>query len=110
MNIKTLNNQTIEADLPVEFAGRNLLALPALIDPHVHFRTPGGEHKEDWLSGAPAAIAGGVTTVFDMPNNTPVITNQKTWNLKHVKINEQLKKVDIPLRYYLYLGTTGENN
>lgn len=48
-----------------------LVALPGVIDPHVHFRTPGWEHKEDWLTGSASALLGGVTTVFDMPN-TPV--------------------------------------
>jgi dihydroorotase-like cyclic amidohydrolase len=46
-----------------------ILRLPSLIDPHVHFRTPGQEHKEDFFSGSQAALAGGVTTVLDMPNN-----------------------------------------
>lgn len=45
--------------------------LPGLVDGHVHFRTPGLEHKEDWPSGSAAAVAGGVTTVLDMPNTVP---------------------------------------
>ncbi|RAG83305.1 dihydroorotase, partial [Streptacidiphilus pinicola] len=45
--------------------------LPGLIDSHVHFRTPGLEHKEDWTHGSRAAVAGGVTTVLDMPNTQP---------------------------------------
>ncbi|CAM2825327.1 dihydroorotase family protein [Streptomyces albus] len=45
--------------------------LPGLIDSHVHFRTPGLEHKEDWEHGSRAAVAGGVTTVLDMPNTVP---------------------------------------
>jgi dihydroorotase len=45
--------------------------LPGLIDSHVHFRTPGLEHKEDWAHGSRAAVAGGVTTVMDMPNTIP---------------------------------------
>ncbi|MGV9329216.1 dihydroorotase [Streptosporangium sandarakinum] len=45
--------------------------LPGLIDSHVHFRTPGLEHKEDWAHGSRAAVAGGVTTVIDMPNTVP---------------------------------------
>ncbi len=39
------------------------MRIPGLIDPHVHMREPGGEHKEDWDSGTAAALAGGVTTV-----------------------------------------------
>jgi dihydroorotase len=45
--------------------------LPGLIDSHVHFRTPGMTHKEDWEHGSLAAVAGGVTTVLDMPNTVP---------------------------------------
>lgn len=45
--------------------------LPGLIDSHVHFRTPGLTHKEDWVHGSRAAVRGGVTTVMDMPNTVP---------------------------------------
>ncbi|HEX5740560.1 MAG TPA: dihydroorotase family protein [Pilimelia sp.] len=45
--------------------------LPGLVDSHVHFRTPGLTHKEDWAHGSRAAAAGGVTTVLDMPNTVP---------------------------------------
>jgi dihydroorotase len=45
--------------------------LPGLIDSHVHFRTPGLQEKEDWDHGSRAALAGGVTTVLDMPNTRP---------------------------------------
>jgi dihydroorotase len=45
--------------------------LPGLVDSHVHFRTPGLTHKEDWAHGSRAAVAGGVTTVMDMPNTIP---------------------------------------
>ena len=51
--------------------------LPGLIDPHVHFRVPGAPHKEDWLTGSQAALAGGVTTVLDMPNTNPPTTTQE---------------------------------
>lgn len=51
--------------------GRGLLALPGLIDGHVHFREPGLELEEDWASGSGAAVMGGVTTVLDMPNTLP---------------------------------------
>ena len=48
-----------------------LLRLPGLIDPHVHLREPGFTHKEDLFSGTCAALAGGFTTVLDMPNTRP---------------------------------------
>jgi carbamoyl-phosphate synthase/aspartate carbamoyltransferase/dihydroorotase len=55
-----------------------LIRLPGLIDPHVHFREPGGTHKEDWDSGTAAALAGGFTTVLAMPNTKPPITDEST--------------------------------
>jgi dihydroorotase len=48
--------------------------IPGLIDTHCHFRDPGYTHKEDFYSGTVAAAAGGVTTVFDMPNVEPPTT------------------------------------
>ena len=53
----------------LEATGRYVL--PGLIDGHVHFREPGLEHKEDWLTGSRAAVMGGVTTVLEMPNTVP---------------------------------------
>jgi carbamoyl-phosphate synthase/aspartate carbamoyltransferase/dihydroorotase len=50
------------------------ITLSGLIDPHVHLRDPGQTHKEDFLSGTSAALAGGYTTVLDMPNNLEPIT------------------------------------
>jgi dihydroorotase-like cyclic amidohydrolase len=47
------------------------IRLPGLIDVHVHLREPGYTYKEDFYSGTAAALAGGVTTVLDMPNTTP---------------------------------------
>jgi len=51
-----------------------LTVLPGVIDPQVHFREPGLTHKEDLSTGTAAAIKGGVTTVFEMPNTTPPTT------------------------------------
>jgi dihydroorotase-like cyclic amidohydrolase len=49
----------------------HIVRLPGLVDAHVHLRTPGGSHKEDFATGTAAALAGGFTTVLDMPNTTP---------------------------------------
>jgi len=53
---------------------RGLHVLPGVIDSHVHFREPGAEHKEDLETGSRAAVMGGVTTVFEMPNTSPPTT------------------------------------
>jgi len=49
------------------------IVIPGLVDLHVHFRDPGATQKEDFYTESRAAAAGGVTTVLDEPNNTPVI-------------------------------------
>ena len=54
-----------------------LLRLPGLIDPHVHLREPGLTYKEDLFSGTCAALAGGFTTVLDMPNTRPPTSNRR---------------------------------
>ena len=55
-----------------------LLAVPGLVDIHVHFREPGFTHKEDILTGAAAAAKGGFTTVVMMANTSPAIDNGET--------------------------------
>ncbi len=50
---------------------RGLFVLPGVIDGHVHFREPGLEHEETWLTGSTSAAIGGVTTVLEMPNTVP---------------------------------------
>ena len=54
----------------VDCAGLHIL--PGVIDTQVHFREPGGEHKEDLETGSRAAVMGGVTAVFEMPNTNPL--------------------------------------
>lgn len=55
-----------------------LHVVPGAIDTQVHFREPGLEHKEDIESGTRAAVAGGVTTIFEMPNTNPLTTSAET--------------------------------
>ena len=53
-----------------------LTVMPGVIDTQVHFREPGLEWKEDLETGSHAAVLGGVTAVFEMPNTEPVTTNE----------------------------------
>lgn len=60
------------ADEILDLSG--LTVLPGVIDTQVHFREPGLEHKEDLETGSRAAVMGGVTAVFEMPNTNPLTT------------------------------------
>ena len=73
-------------------------------DPHVHFRSPGAEYKEDWHSGVKAAISGGFTFICDMPNNTPSAVNFEILNIK-----TQFDK-HYPINFGLFLGLTDNNS
>ena len=61
---------------------QGLHVLPGVIDPQVHFREPGGEAKEDLESGTRAAVLGGVTAVFEMPNTQPPTTTKEAFEDK----------------------------
>lgn len=58
---------------------KGLHVLPGVIDSQVHFREPGLTHKEDLESGTRAAILGGVTSVFEMPNTNPPTTTKEAF-------------------------------
>lgn len=80
------------------------ITLPGLIDPHVHLRDPGQTHKEDFYTGTSAALAGGYTTVVDMPNNSEPITTKERLETKIA--SAQSKAVsDIGFHF----GTLGDN-
>jgi dihydroorotase len=59
-----------------------LVALPGIIDGHVHFREPGLEHKEKFSTGSAAAVLGGVTCVLDMPNTEPPLLDAASFREK----------------------------
>lgn len=107
MKITTYNGAYIQT--PQSFVGTKLLALPALIDCHVHFRTPGQEYKEDWGTGANAALAGGVSTVLDMPNNIPSCTTFELVKNKKQLITETLASHHLPIHPFVYIGATNTN-
>lgn len=113
-NVKNLDGliETVTFEGPKEEvidAEGKLLALPALIEPNAHLRVPGQTYKEDFMSGAKAAIAGGVTQVFDMPENEPLTTTEGRLDKKITLIQDQLREVKIPLRYQLFFGADEKN-
>ncbi|MDR3366526.1 MAG: dihydroorotase [Prevotellaceae bacterium] len=81
-----------------------LLLLPGVIDTHVHFRDPGFPHKGTWGSESRAAVAGGVTSVADMPNTLPQTTSMEALQEKNA-----IAAQNSLANYYCYLGATAHN-
>ena len=79
----------------------NLIILPGVIDSQVHFREPGLEGKENLESGMLAAVSGGVTAIFEMPNTNPLTITPET-------ISDKLKRASKGAwsDYAFYLGGT----
>ena len=91
-----------QADTVIDAAGKWLL--PGVIDDHVHFRDPGLTHKADMASESLAAAAGGVTTVFDMPNCIPQTVTIDALNDKFSHAAETCI-----VNHSFYLGATHNN-
>ncbi len=85
-----------------DLAGKHILA--GGIDAHVHFREPGLTHKADIATESRAAAAGGVTTVFDMPNTRPATTDAGRLSEK-IKLAEGRSMTNIGF----HIGATNEN-
>lgn len=99
--IKKIGNG-LHGDNEIDASG--LAVFPGLIDMHVHFREPGQEWKEDFLSGSRAAVAGGFTLVYDMPNNMP----RPTITAEALKEKKKLaEKAVCEVRFHF--GTTKDN-
>ncbi|GAK11776.1 dihydroorotase family protein [Geomicrobium sp. JCM 19039] len=74
----TSPNDVREAGEVIDATGHHVL--PGLIDTHVHSRDPGPTHKEDFFTSTQAAAAGGITTLFEMPNTTPPVKDAPTFD------------------------------
>jgi len=107
-DIGILNNKIVEiGDLNEKskeiFDAKELTVLPGCIDTQVHFREPGSTDTEDLNSGSKAAVMGGITSVFEMPNTKPPTTN----------FEEFEKKINIAKKMYcnhaFFFGATAEN-
>jgi dihydroorotase len=86
------------------FEAKGLHVLPGVMDTQVHFREPGNEHKEDLASGSLAAILGGVTSVFEMPNTAPPTTTRAA-------IQDKLSRAHGRMHcdHAFYVGATPQN-
>lgn len=76
-----------DADTVIEAGGHVLM--PGVMDPQVHFREPGNEHKEDLSSGSRAAAKGGVTSFLEMPNTNPPTTSPAALTDKLARADEK---------------------
>ncbi|MEZ0262123.1 MAG: dihydroorotase [Alphaproteobacteria bacterium] len=83
---------------------KGLHVMPGVIDTQVHFREPGLTHKEDLSTGTLSAIAGGVTTVFEMPNTDPLTI---TGGALHDKLHRAAEKAFCD--YAFFAGGCAEN-
>ncbi|MFM6181753.1 MAG: dihydroorotase, partial [Dolichospermum sp.] len=87
-----------------EIDARGLTLLPGVIDPQVHFREPGLEHKEDLFTASCACARGGVTSFLEMPNTRPLTISQSA-------LDDKLQRAASKclVNYGFFIGATGEN-
>jgi dihydroorotase len=94
----------IELNSSKVFDATDKVVLPGIIDTQTHFREPGSTDVEDLESGSRAAVLGGVTSLFEMPN-----TNPPTSNLIEFDKKLQLAKNRMHSNYAFYFGATPDN-
>ena len=101
--IKQIDQIFEEAKEAIDVEGQ--IVLPGCIDTQTHFREPGSTDTEDLHSGSRAAIAGGITSVFEMPN-----TNPPTSNIKEFQRKLDLARNRMYCNYAFYFGATADNS
>ncbi|MCS6813790.1 MAG: dihydroorotase [Cyanobacteria bacterium] len=87
-----------------ELDATGLTLLPGVIDPQVHFREPGLEHKEDLFTASCACARGGVTSFLEMPNTRPLTTTQAALDDKLRRAAEKCL-----VNYGFFIGATATN-
>jgi len=84
--------------------GEGLTLLAGAIDPQVHFREPGLEHKEDLYTASCACARGGITSFLEMPNTKPLTTDQIALDDKLQRASEKCL-----VNYGFFIGANGRN-
>lgn len=97
-----LGSEVAKVDREIDAEGLTLL--PGVIDPQVHFREPGLEHKEDLFTASCACARGGVTSFLEMPNTRPLTTTQAALDDKLRRAAEKCL-----VNYGFFIGATPEN-
>ena len=103
-NGKIVKIGKLKEDARETYDANNLLVLPGCIDTQTHFREPGSTDTEDLYSGSRAAIVGGITAVFEMPNTNPPTSNKKEFQRKL-----DLARNRMYCNYAFYFGATADN-
>ncbi len=103
-NGKIVKIGKVTEDTSETYDAKNLIVLPGCIDTQTHFREPGSTDTEDLHSGSRAAIVGGITAVFEMPNTNPPTSNKKEFQRKL-----DLAKNRMYCNYAFYFGATADN-
>ncbi|MBG1268240.1 dihydroorotase [Nostoc sp. WHI] len=93
-----------QTTLATEVDAQGLTLLPGVIDPQVHFREPGLEHKEDLFTASCACAKGGVTSFLEMPNTRPLTTTQQALDDKLERASHKSL-----VNYGFFIGATAEN-
>ncbi|MBN3922004.1 dihydroorotase [Nostoc sp. NMS4] len=93
-----------QTPLATEVDAEGLTLLPGVIDPQVHFREPGLEHKEDLFTASCACAKGGVTSFLEMPNTRPLTTTQQALDDKLERASHKSL-----VNYGFFIGATAEN-
>lgn len=97
-------SSSLLAECENKIDAQGMLLLPGVIDDQVHFREPGLTHKADICAESQAAVAGGVTSFMDMPNNKPATTTVDLLEQKYARAAEVSCA-----NYSFYIGATNEN-
>ncbi len=109
-DVRTRGGKIVQvgAGLPAEDStildATGLTLLPGAIDPQVHFREPGLEHKEDLSTASRACARGGITSFLEMPNTRPLTTTQATLDDKLRRAAEKSL-----VNYGFFIGATAQN-
>jgi dihydroorotase len=99
--IERVGSELFPADQIYDLNGK--IVLPGMIDLHTHVRDLEQTYKEDWCSASKAAMAGGVTTIFDMPNTIP-----PTDSVEHLSLKRRVAEASL-VNFGLYAGATPRN-
>ena len=103
-NSKIVKIGKLNEDSRQSIDATGLTVLPGCIDTQTHFREPGSTDTEDLASGSRAAIVGGITSVFEMPNTNPATTNKAEFQRKI-----DLAKNRMYCNHAFYFGATPTN-